>query len=74
MDFQIRSVEQHDIPFLWEMLYQSMFVPEGHKPFTRTIIDEPFISKYVDGWGELNGDIGLIAEKDNHPIGDGQVW
>ncbi|PWI57085.1 GNAT family N-acetyltransferase [Sulfoacidibacillus thermotolerans] len=49
-----------------------MFVPEGQKPFPRTIIDKPFISKYVDGWGEQNSDIGLIVEKDNHPIG--AIW
>ncbi len=72
MDFNIRSAEKHDIPVLWEMLYQSMFVPEGHKPFPRSILDKPFISKYVEGWGDRSGDMGSIAEKDNEPIG--AIW
>lgn len=72
MDYNIRSIEQQDIPFLWEMLYQSMFVPEGQMPFPRSITDEPFISKYVDGWGETISDIGLIAEKNYKKIG--AIW
>lgn len=69
MSFEIRKLEKHDIPFLWDMLYESAFVPEGQKPFPRTILDEPSVSKYVDGWGEQSGDIGLIAEIDKQPIG-----
>lgn len=69
MDFKIRVANENDIPFLWEMLYQSMYVPDGEKPFPRSIIHEPFISKYLEHWGNQAGDIGLIAESVNQPIG-----
>lgn len=59
MNFEIRSLESHD-------------TPEGQNPFPRTILDEPSVSKYVDGWGEQSGDIGLIAEKDEQSIG--AIW
>lgn len=72
MNFKIRSLEKYDIPFLKDMVYESAFVPEGEEPFPRTILDDPSVSKYVDGWGEQSGDIGLIAEKDEQSIG--AIW
>ena len=72
MDFKIRTLETRDIPFMREMVYQSLFVPKGKKPFPRSILEEPFISKYVDGWREKSSDIGLIAERDNQSIG--AIW
>ncbi|QFG00329.1 GNAT family N-acetyltransferase [Psychrobacillus glaciei] len=72
MNFEIRSLERHDIPFLRDMVYESAFVPEGQKPFPRTILNEPSVSKYVAGWGEQSGDIGLIAEKEEQKIG--AIW
>lgn len=72
MDFEIRSLEKRDIPFLKEMVYESAFVPEGQKPFPRTILDEPSVSKYFEGWGEQSGDIGLIAKNRGQAIG--AIW
>lgn len=72
MNCNIRNLEKWDIPFLWDMVYASAFVPEGQKPFPREILNDPSVSKYVDGWGKQNGDIGLIAEIENQPIG--AIW
>ena len=72
MEFTIRDIDQHDIPFLWEMLYQSLYVPEGEKPFPREILQKPHISKYASDWGR-HGDIALIAKtQDREPLG--VVW
>ena len=60
MQYTIRVVTKDDIPFLWEMLYQSIFVPEGQEPLDKDIINEPSISKYVEGWGS-DGDFGFKA-------------
>lgn len=69
MQYSIRAIRKEDIPFLWDMLYESLFVPEGQEQFSRDIIKEPFISKYVDGWGE-EGDFGFIAiNNEGQPIG-----
>ncbi|MEK5038654.1 GNAT family N-acetyltransferase [Sporosarcina sp. FSL K6-3457] len=72
MNCKIRNLEKYDISFLWDMVYESAFVPEGQKPFPRDILDDPSVSKYVDGWGKQSGDIGLIAEIENQPIG--AIW
>lgn len=72
MNCEIRNLEKHDISFLCDMVYESAFVPEGQKPFPREILDDPSVSKYVDGWGKRSGDIGLIVEIENQPIG--AIW
>ena len=72
VNVKIRALVERDIPFLWDMLYESAFVPEGEKPFPRTILNEPSVSKYVEGWGKKGGDIGLIAENEQQAIG--AIW
>jgi ribosomal protein S18 acetylase RimI-like enzyme len=56
----VRQLSPSDQQFLWEMLYQSLHVPEGNSPFPRDVIDQPEIAKYVRSWGRA-GDIGFVA-------------
>jgi ribosomal protein S18 acetylase RimI-like enzyme len=56
----IRQLDPTDEPFLWEMLYHALYVPEGLSPFPKEIVREPEIAKYVDRWGK-DGDRGYIA-------------
>jgi GNAT superfamily N-acetyltransferase len=72
MEMVIRNLEGQDVNFLRDMVYESAFVPEGQQPFPRTILDEPSVSKFFEGWGEQSGDIGLIAEIDEEPVG--AIW
>lgn len=60
MQYTVRTIRIEDITFLWEMLYESLFVPEGEEPFSKDSIKKPFISKYVDGWGQ-EGDFGFMT-------------
>lgn len=64
----IRSATTADEPFLWDMLYQALYVPEGHPPFPREILQKPAIAHYVQGWGAAD-DIGFIAEAHGRPVG-----
>ncbi|QHW35017.1 GNAT family N-acetyltransferase [Paenibacillus rhizovicinus] len=64
MPYTIRPIEQRDIPFLRDMLYESLFVPEGEQPFSKEIIHEPSLAKYVEAWGR-EGDFGFIAMNDD---------
>lgn len=59
----IRPISNTDVSFLWEMLYESLYVPEGQAPFERSIIYEPEIAKYVEGWGR-EGDFGFIVRNE----------
>ncbi|MCJ8013248.1 GNAT family N-acetyltransferase [Paenibacillus sp. KQZ6P-2] len=69
MNYTIRLITEQDVPFMWEMLYESMYVPEGQEPFNRDILRDPSIAKYAENWGRA-GDIGLIAVTDEgEPLG-----
>ncbi|ACX62471.1 GNAT family N-acetyltransferase [Paenibacillus sp. Y412MC10] len=58
--YHIRVAGREDAPFLREMLYESLYVPEGGEPFSRDILEEPFMKKYLEDWGRA-GDLGYIA-------------
>ncbi len=55
-----------------EMFYTSFFVPEGHEPFPREIIDRPDLAKYTLDWGSAKYDLALVAERANERLG--LVW
>jgi [ribosomal protein S18]-alanine N-acetyltransferase len=70
--FNIRHGNSDDISFLWEMLYQAIYVPEGQTPPPKEIMNEPHINQILDGWGR-SGDLSLIAvDTSNQPVG--AVW
>jgi GNAT superfamily N-acetyltransferase len=64
----IRELTITDEPFLWEMLYESLYVPAGQPALPRELVQQPEISRYVEGWGRA-GDCGFLALDDDQPIG-----
>ncbi|MBN2386628.1 MAG: GNAT family N-acetyltransferase [Anaerolineales bacterium] len=68
MKIELRAIIPSDERFLWEMLFQALYTPEGQAPFPRSILDEPDIACYVRGWGRP-GDWGLVACDGEVPIG-----
>jgi ribosomal protein S18 acetylase RimI-like enzyme len=71
MRVHFKKITKTDYPFLREMLYEAIFVPEGEATLPLTIIDLPEIAKYIDNWGDYN-DFGLIALENNQHIG--AIW
>lgn len=69
----IREASASDEPFLREMLYHSLYVPEGRAPFDRDIVNRQDIAMYVEGWGR-SGDLGLIAVDTRSGEAVGAVW
>ncbi len=69
----IRPLTLVDEPFLWEMLYQAIYVPTGQPAPPRDIIQQPEIARYVQDWGKP-GDRGFLAlnPKTDQPIG--AIW
>jgi ribosomal protein S18 acetylase RimI-like enzyme len=66
---QLRTATAADEPFLWEMLYLSIFTTDGSLP-QRSILKFPPIAHYVAGWMRP-GDFGLIAvgKRSRSPVG-----
>lgn len=69
----IRLAEPTDQPFLWEMLYQALYVPPGTPPLPRDIVFQPELAKYVQHWGQP-GDMGCIAVSAPQAIAMGAAW
>ena len=71
MNITFRPLIPADEPFLWEMLYQALYVPPGQPPFPREVLHEPDIACYVHGWGRP-GDWGLLARDGETSVG--AIW
>jgi ribosomal protein S18 acetylase RimI-like enzyme len=66
--FIIRPLARDDEPFLWEMLYQAIYVPPHLPPPERSIIDHPDLARYISGWGRVD-DIGVAAVDADELVG-----
>lgn len=72
MEYKIRQETEQDNDFLWEMLYQSIFIVEGEAKPSREILKQPDLLKYLCNWGR-QGDIALIAtDSSDNPVG--AIW
>ncbi len=71
--YHIRPATPEDEPFLWEMLYQSLYVEEGAAPFPLEVVRQPELSRYVEGWGRA-GDLGFVAVEAGSNLPVGAVW
>jgi GNAT superfamily N-acetyltransferase len=70
-DINLRPILPIDEPFLWEMLFLALYVPEGRPACSREILNDPDIACYVQGWGRP-GDWGLLARDGDKAIG--AIW
>ena len=72
MDYTIREIQEQEYPLLDNFLYEAIFIPEGIEPPPKTIITSPELQIYVEHFGELKDDRGLVAEVDGKVVG--AVW
>jgi ribosomal-protein-alanine N-acetyltransferase len=68
---KIRAASAEDLPFLWEMLYEAIYVPVGEPKPPRAILRRPALLHYLEDFGRP-GDVGLVAARRNLPVG--AVW
>jgi ribosomal protein S18 acetylase RimI-like enzyme len=71
--YDIRPATPEDEPFLWEMLYESLYVEEGAAPLPREVLGRPELSRYVEGWGRA-GDLGFVASEAGSGLKVGAAW
>lgn len=64
MDYTIRKIKKQEYPLLDNFLYEAIFIPEGIEPPPKTIIASPELQVYVEHFGELKDDWGLVAKVD----------
>ena len=65
----LRSAGPDDEELLRRMLYEALYVADGEEPFPLSILDQPELRRYVEGFGDRDGDIGLVAAVDGVDVG-----
>ena len=68
----IRKLRSDETDLLKDFLYEAIFVPEGVTPPDRSIICQPELSLYYNGFGNGSADNCLVAEVDGKVVG--AVW
>jgi [ribosomal protein S18]-alanine N-acetyltransferase len=64
MTIKIIEARKDDVHFLWDMLYEAVYVDENSEKPPRSIIETPEMASYVKEWGRY-GDLGLLAVDSN---------
>jgi ribosomal protein S18 acetylase RimI-like enzyme len=65
---KVRIMRASDHACLHEFLYQAIFVPEGIKPPSRNVINDPRIFVYIKDFGTQDGDLGVAAEQNGQVV------
>lgn len=65
----IREILPADYPLLEDFLYHAIFVPSGMEAPPRDLIHHPEIFIYIDGFGDKQSDLGVVAEADGRVVG-----
>lgn len=67
-----REMHPSEAGFLKEMLYESLFVSKGKKPYSRSVLALPELSRYYEAWGSIPHDLAMVAEAEGQLVG--AVW
>lgn len=73
MDWIIQALKDEDEPFLWEMLYQALYLSEGQTALPREVVYSPELARYVQGWGR-DSDCGFVSIDPLTEQAVGAVW
>ena len=72
MEYLVRPILTSEYPLLDDFLYEAIFIPDGVQAPMRSIIDQPDLQVYVEGFGTQPDDHCLVAEADGRVVG--AVW
>ena len=67
-----REMHPSEAGFLKEMLYESLFIPEGKERYPRSVVERPELTKYYLNWGSIPHDLACVAEDNGSLVG--AVW
>ena len=68
----IRPIATKEIMLLTEFMYEAIYQKDANNLLPRTVIQEPSIWIYIDGFGSKEDDHCLVAEVDGYIVG--AVW
>lgn len=68
-DVTIRAIQPEDYPLLEEFLYLAVYQSAPEQPIPRSVVREPRVYNYIEGFGSRLHDRGLVAEADGVVVG-----
>lgn len=68
----LRKLRDDETELLKEFLYEAIFIPEGMELPDRTILEQPELSLYYEGFGNGTADYCIVAEVNGEVAG--AVW
>lgn len=71
MNCSIRPIEEHEISQLKDFLYLAIHQSDPSNLIPRSVVEEPEVAAYIEGWGEPD-DLCLVAVEAGELIG--AVW
>lgn len=72
-NYKLKSLKSEYEAFMWELLYQNIFVARRFELAEREMDELPTLKKYIEDWGSRQNDCGFVAiDANNQPIG--AVW
>ena len=71
MDYKMREIKEIEYPVLSDFLYEAIFIPEGTKKPSKSIIEQPELQVYIADFGKAD-DWCLVAEVKEKIVG--AVW
>lgn len=66
---QLRPLRADNAAFLIDALYHAIYVPPGMPAPLKTIVQNPDLAVYIDGFGTHPGDEGVLAVHDTSAVG-----
>jgi len=67
----IRKIRKSELAFLDDMLYETIYIPEGDEKPSKDVINLPEVAHYIKNFGRA-GDLCLVAELNDELVG--AIW
>lgn len=68
MKIEFRPADRNDTAFLWQMLFEAAHIAEEGATSVQAAKENPTLARYVQDWPRA-GELGVVAEEDEQPIG-----
>lgn len=62
MEVTIREIRKMEYSLLADFLFEAIYIPEGVEPPPRSIIASPELQLYIQRFGDLDDDKGMVVE------------
>ena len=58
---RLRDANRADEPLLEAMTVEAVYLPDGSDPVSRSLLDDPRLRRYFEGFGAQPDDVGVVA-------------